>query len=66
MPHQALPRRLLRPGATAKGRCDVHRRALERERSTARRSGYSGGPYGDVTAARDADADYRYPKRHPT
>ena len=37
-----------------KGRCDVHRRKLERERSTCRRGGYKRGPYMNVTDARDA------------
>jgi hypothetical protein len=41
--------------ATAKGRCDLHRRAYERARSTQRRGGYSKGPYANVVAARDAN-----------
>jgi len=49
--------------ATAKGRCDIHRRAYERERSVRRQGGYKRGPYREVTAARDADPDYR-PTRH--
>src|SRR3954454_1133513 len=49
--------------ATAKGRCDFHRRQMERERSTARRGGYQRGPYKDATDARDADNSYRYPRR---
>jgi hypothetical protein len=47
--------------ATAKGRCDLHRREMERERSTRRRGGYARGPLTDVIAARDARD--RYPKR---
>jgi hypothetical protein len=49
--------------ATAKGRCDRHRRQYERERSTERRGGYTRGPLTDVVAARDADEDYRYPRK---
>jgi hypothetical protein len=48
---------------TAKGRCDQHRRELERERSRARRGGLKRGPLTDVIEARDADRNYRYPKR---
>jgi hypothetical protein len=43
--------------------CDLHRREKERERSVERRGGYKRGPMTDVVAARDADPDYRYPKR---
>jgi len=49
--------------ATAKGRCDYHRRTYERERSVQRRGGYMTAPRTELTAARDADPGYRYPKR---
>jgi hypothetical protein len=49
--------------ATAKGRCDFHRRKYERERSAKREAATTGGPYRDIVAARDADPEYRYPTR---
>jgi hypothetical protein len=49
--------------ATAKGRCDLHRRAYERERSARRRGGYTRGPFKDLTEARDADPDHTPTKR---
>jgi hypothetical protein len=49
--------------ATSKGRCDLHRRERERKRSRKRRGGLYGLGYNDTIAARDADPDYRYPRR---
>lgn len=47
--------------ATWRGRCDIHRRKLERERSADRRGGYVNGPMVELTDARDADPGYRHP-----
>jgi hypothetical protein len=47
--------------ATGKGRCDRHRRELERTRSRGRRGGLKRGAY-DI-AWRDQDPGYRYPRR---
>jgi hypothetical protein len=40
--------------AVAKGRCDLHRREMERERSRQRRGGLKRGPYQEVIDERDA------------
>ena len=49
--------------ASARGRCDKHRRQLERVRSAMRRGGYKRGPYKYVTEARDENPDYT-PTKH--
>lgn len=53
--------------ATARGLCDLHCRAVERERSRERKGGLKrgGDGYDEAVKARDRDPDFRYPRRRP-
>lgn len=49
--------------AVSRGRCDKHNRSIERNRSRDRRG--STNSYETTIAERDADPNYRYPRRNP-